>query len=145
LNLHGTALVLADRGLLIFGPAQGGKSSLALHLIDRCRQAGRFAALVADDQVLVRAAGSRLLCLRPEPIAGLMEIVPLGPVAVESVPAAVIDLAIGLVPSSDIGRIEEPGRFEAAGVTVPRLNVAVHNTLHSAAAVLAALRFLRPA
>src|SRR5690606_22558346 len=79
---------------------------------------------------------------RPDSIAGLAEIQPLGLVSMPSVEGAVIDLAVQLLPQGDLSRMEQWGKFEALSLNVPRLNVAVHNTVNSAMAVRAALRFL---
>ncbi|RWH23488.1 MAG: HPr kinase/phosphorylase, partial [Mesorhizobium sp.] len=35
-NIHATAILIGDRGVLITGPSGAGKTTLALTLIDHC-------------------------------------------------------------------------------------------------------------
>ena len=93
-NLHATGLVLGTRGLLIVGPSGTGKTTLALGLAASARRAGLFAALVADDQVMIAAENGRIVARRPASIAGLAEIRGAGIVRVETVAAAVMDFAV---------------------------------------------------
>lgn len=73
LNLHGGCILLAEAGILIRGPSGSGKSTLARELIAARQTRGGFAALVADDRVMVSRHGTRLVA-RPHPaIAGLIE------------------------------------------------------------------------
>ena len=93
-NLHATGLVLGTRGLLIVGPSGTGKTMLALGLLAAARRAGLFAALVADDQVMIAVENGRVIARRPASIAGLAEIRGAGIAKVESIAAAVMDLAV---------------------------------------------------
>ena len=54
-NFHATAVVLGDRGIVIAGEPGMGKTQLALDLISHARTQGRFARLVADDQIFLSA------------------------------------------------------------------------------------------
>lgn len=89
-TIHASAVAIDGRGLLILGPSGSGKSALALALM------GLGAQLVADDRVILRADGSRLVAACPVPIEGRIEARGLGllharaagPVAV----AQVVDL-----------------------------------------------------
>lgn len=139
-TIHGSACLLGDRGVLIRGASGSGKSSLALHLIHGFRLAGGFACLVADDRLFPAGHSGRLICHRPPPIAGLVEIRPVGPVEAESTASAVIDLVVELLPQDRIGRLEEPQEVEICAVRLPRLNVAARNMLTSAMAICATLR-----
>lgn len=139
-NLHASACVLADRGLLVMGPSGSGKTMLVLGLIDRFRCRGRHAALVADDQLLVESHAGKLLCRRPASIAGLAEIGPLGPMPVESLPAAIIDLAVELVPTHEIGRVEEARDILIEGVAIPSVRLPARSCETAALAVMALLR-----
>ena len=55
-NLHATAFVLGDRGILVSGPSGAGKSLLALTMVAQARASGMHARLVADDRVLAEAS-----------------------------------------------------------------------------------------
>ena len=102
-NIHATAVVLGDRGILIQGDSGSGKSTLALALVTGFVRAGRFARLVADDQVMVEARRGRLLAHTPESIAGLGEIHGLGPRAMEHEGTAVVDLVVSRCTESESG------------------------------------------
>ena len=78
-NIHASAVVLGDRGIVIVGSSGMGKTQLALTLICHARSFGWFARLVADDQVLLSAHGGRVICAAPATIAGLVEVRGVGP------------------------------------------------------------------
>ena len=122
-TIHATAVLVGARALLIRGPEGGGKSSLALRLIE----AGRmgllpFARLIGDDRLHLAVAHGRLL-VRPAPaLAGRIEIrgFDIARVAYEPVAAlgGVIDLA-----ADDAQRLPERQQVTVAisGVQLPRL------------------------
>ncbi|MDX3977824.1 HPr kinase/phosphorylase [Shinella sp.] len=93
-NVHATAIVVGTTGLLFVGPSGAGKSAVALHCIEEARGRGLFAALVSDDQVLIHAAGGRLVARAPSSIAGLAEVRGAGIVNVATIEAAVLSRAI---------------------------------------------------
>jgi len=66
--VHGSAIAVAGRGLLILGASGSGKTTLALELI------GFGAALISDDQVIASRSGNTVFLSAPEPISGLIEI-----------------------------------------------------------------------
>lgn len=138
-NLHATALVLGDRGVLIAGASGSGKTTLALALIDHMLKFGRFARLVADDQLFVEHANGRLIALAPAAIAGLVEIRGLGPRPIAWEPAVVIDLAVKLVPRGEMARLPEEAEVEIEAVRVPRLELAAHDAAANVFAVSARL------
>ena len=65
--LHGTAVALDGRGVLITGPSGSGKSALALQLM------AFGAQLIADDQVVIRREGDQVFASAPDAIRGLIE------------------------------------------------------------------------
>src|SRR5690606_25913485 len=79
MNFHGTAFIRGDKGVVVRGRSGAGKTTLALSLIGMYAARGRFAMLVADDQVFRKAHGRRLVCAVPETIAGLAEFRGIGP------------------------------------------------------------------
>lgn len=104
-NIHGTAIVIGTRGILFTGASGSGKSMLAFACIAAAKRQGAFAALVADDQVLVSRYEDRLLAGRPEAIASLIEFRGSGIARVESLPAAVLDLAVKVIPLPESERL----------------------------------------
>lgn len=139
-NLHATAFVLGDRGLMTTGASGAGKTTLALFLVDRAAAQGRFAALVADDQVFIERRSGSLIVRRPPSVAGLAERRGPGPLPVRSVSAARIDGVVELVPPGHAPRIEDEPVAGVAGVSLPRLRLAADNVVAAAMAVEAWLR-----
>jgi serine kinase of HPr protein (carbohydrate metabolism regulator) len=140
-NLHGTAVVLGDSGVLIIGRSGSGKTSLALDLIASAKGRGRFARLVADDQLFIRAASGRLVVEAPATIRGLVEVYGLGPTRSANEDFAVIDLVVRLVDAKNAPRFQKDGTEKVAGLELPTISVAERNTRASVAATLAQLLF----
>ena len=105
-NFHATAIVLGMTGLLFTGPSGSGKSSMAFACLNAARQAGLYAALIADDQVFIEQAGPHIIARRPETIAGLMEFRGTGIGAVESLPSALMHAAVRCLPPGDGERLQ---------------------------------------
>ncbi len=120
-NLHGTALVIGEAGLLALGESGAGKSSLALALIETARAQGRFGALVSDDRVLVAPRGGRLLARAHPVIAGRIEARGAGILALPHLPCAVIDAVIMLENAPQ--RLPEKEDCQIAGICLPRLRL----------------------
>lgn len=93
-TIHASAVAVEGRGLLILGPSGAGKSALALALM------GLGARLVADDRVVLRADGDRLLADCPPAIRGRIEARGLGILRAD--PAGPVPLAQVV----DLGRAE---------------------------------------
>jgi serine kinase of HPr protein (carbohydrate metabolism regulator) len=136
-NIHATALVLGDRGVLIRGASGSGKTTLALALIARFQSHGRFARLVGDDQLFPMARSGRLVVRAPAAIAGLVEIPGIGPQPLPFLPEAVIDRVVWLVPETEAPRMAGPRTETIAGVELPRLDLAARKTAAAALAVTA--------
>ena len=110
-----SCVAIRGRGVLIEGEPGGGKSSLALALIDR------GATLVGDDGVLLEARDKRLWALPPPAIAGLLEIRNVG---LATLPAAPAPLALVLRLDPDATRhIEAPERTTLAGLDLPMVRL----------------------
>ncbi|MEQ1951544.1 HPr kinase/phosphorylase [Mesorhizobium sp. CN2-181] len=142
-NLHGTAIIIGDRGVLIRGASGSGKTTLALALLTVSRNAGRHATLVADDQVLVAPRENRLICLAPPRIAGLVEVRGLTPRPVAHAQSAVIDLLVSLVEETDAPRYSEDCWSEIAGCRLLELMLPSRN-VNGALAALAVCLSLPP-
>lgn len=106
--MHATALVAGETGILVTGSSGSGKSALALNLIRTAAAAGRFAALVADDQVLLQPAAGRVIALAPPATAGLVEVRGSAILQVPHLPRAVMHVVISLDPSNDQPRLPDP-------------------------------------
>lgn len=126
-NIHGTALVLGDRGILITGQSGSGKTTLALTLVGHFCTHGRFARLVSDDQILVEARGGRLLAQAPATITGLVEVPGIGPRPVPTEQAVVIDLVLRLVAEGAPARLQDNATEAIAGCALPRFDLARRN------------------
>jgi HPr kinase/phosphorylase len=142
-TIHASAVLVGARAVLIRGPSGGGKSYLALALIEAA-QAGalRFARLVGDDRVHLEAVHKRLLVRPAAKLAGLIEVRGLGIRQVPFEPVAVVGLVVDL-------QAENGERLPSAamhstiveGLTLPRLAVA--SGADPLPMVLAALRTAR--
>lgn len=139
-NLHATAVLLGDFGVVITGASGSGKTTLALALIDRFSRAGQFSRLVSDDQILVEAtADGRLLCRTPQPIAGLAEVYGFGPARVDFESWMIADLLVRLVPAVEAQRFPEVRAESVAGTGLPCLTLAARNTPAAVLAISARL------
>lgn len=105
INIHATAVVIGTRGILFVGASGSGKSALAFSCLSQTKRCGAFAALVADDRVLLSREGGSLVARCPSAIAGLIELRGSGIASVESVPAAVLDVAVQVVSLPDADRL----------------------------------------
>lgn len=103
-NLHASAVLIGEAGVLIRGPAGSGKSSLVLQLLDHERET---AWLVSDDQVIVAAHHGRLVADTPATIAGQLEIRGQGIITRPHVAPVVIGLVVELRPADECPRMPE--------------------------------------
>ncbi|MDW6024520.1 HPr kinase/phosphorylase [Mesorhizobium sp. BAC0120] len=140
MNIHATALVLGDRGVLITGASGSGKTTLALVLIRKFLLAGSFARLVADDQIFVKPRHGRVVVYSPRTIAGLAEVYGLGPQLLPHFESAVVDLVVRLVPKADAPRLSDPLTETVASIALPRLDLPSRNRTASSLAVAAWLK-----
>ncbi|UVK43116.1 HPr kinase/phosphorylase [Mesorhizobium sp. AR07] len=138
-NIHATAILIGERGILVTGASGSGKTTLALALIDHCRQRGLFSRLIGDDQLFVEAHAGRLLCRAPATIAGLVEVPGLGPRPLPFEPAGIVDLHVRLMPSGETARFQEDAGSSIAGCQVPRIDVAERNIVAALPVVMARL------
>ncbi len=116
-QIHATCVAVEGLGVLLRGPSGGGKSDLALRLIDE------GATLVADDRCDLAVEGGRLLASPPAPIAGLMEIRGLGIARLKYLEKVPVGLVIELVALQRVERIPKADSREFLGVTVPLIHL----------------------
>ena len=122
-NMHASAVVVGDRGVLISGASGLGKSGLALALVAYARMLGWFGCLVGDDQLLLSGHEGRLLCTVPGTLAGLVEIRGLGPRPIAHERKAPVDLHVVLVEKGAAQRFPEPETGILDGCTLPILRL----------------------
>lgn len=135
--VHATSVEIGGHAVLIRGPSGGGKSDLALRLIDG------GATLVADDQTAVTMDGGRLFVSVPETIAGLLEVRGLGIVRVAHRARAPLALVVDLVQAKDVDRLPEPSSAQLLGLMVPRVALAAFEASTPAKVRLAMLSATR--
>ena len=111
--VHATCVALAAGGVMIRGPSGSGKSDLALRLIDQ------GAYLVADDQVLLRVEGGRLMARSPEILSGMLEVRGIGPMPVPRTAEVAVCLAVDLIPEEAVERLPEPDYAVFHGCRIP--------------------------
>jgi serine kinase of HPr protein (carbohydrate metabolism regulator) len=128
-TVHGTAVALEGRGILIRGPSGSGKSLLALALLDEWESRGREAMLVADDGVGLRVEGDQVIMEAPETIAGLIELRGRGVVERPHVGRARLNVVIDLVAAlermpEESAFVTRVGGLEVARCPVPQAGLA---------------------
>lgn len=143
LNVHATALLVGDRGILVTGASGSGKTTLALALVERFSARGLLCRLVGDDRLFVAAVDGRLVCRAPATIAGLAEVPGIGPRPILTEPAMVADLVLRLVPAAAAERFQAEAVETVAGCALPRLDLAERNVV-AALPVLASRLGLAP-
>ncbi|HCL65272.1 MAG TPA: hypothetical protein DIC56_10640 [Rhizobium sp.] len=126
-NIHATAIVAGTTGFLFIGPSGSGKSALAFSCIAEAASLGLFSALIADDRVVLSAYGAHLLARCPQSIVGLIELRYGGIAKVESLPAALVHVAVLPVASGATDRLPpENERFStSSGRELPIVRVPV--------------------
>jgi hypothetical protein len=117
-RIRGTCVAVDGRGVLLRGPSGGGKSDLALRLIDR------GARLVSDDYTDIEHRGGRLFASAPPEISGMLEVRGLGVLRVASEASVGLDVIIDLAATADTPRMPASEQLELHGVFVPIFRLA---------------------
>jgi HPr kinase/phosphorylase len=126
--VHGTAVAIGGRGLLLRGPPGAGKSDLAVRLVDG------GARLVADDQVELRRAGTQILVSAPAAIAGLIEVRGIGIIRLHALTEVPLALVADLAPPAKVERLPDCHFEDVLGLRIPLIAIAAFEA--SAAAKL---------
>ena len=100
-RVHGTCVAVGGQGALFRGASGSGKSDLALRLIERGAQ------LVADDQVVIEAAGEGLRSRAEPRLRGKLEVRGVGILDVPSVAGAPLLAVFDLCPAEGVPRLPE--------------------------------------
>ncbi|MFN4097810.1 MAG: HPr kinase/phosphorylase [Sphingomonas sp.] len=111
--LQATCVAIGERAVLLLGPPGCGKSTLALHLLDR------GARLVGDDGVTLTVLGDRVMAAPAPQIAGLIEVRNVGLVHMPAVRAPVA-LILHLTDAAP-RFVERAGSEDLLGIAVPEL------------------------
>jgi len=126
-NVHGTAIALGAKAVLIRGAPGSGKSDLALRCLAIAPTAliPCPAALVADDRVDLRRAGDRIVAEAPATIRGKLEVRGLGVLSVPCIASAQLVLVADIAPLDTIERLPDPAPItELLGIRLPLMHVA---------------------
>lgn len=124
-NIHGTAVELFGKAVLLRGQPGSGKSDLALKLIDR------GATLISDDQIRIEKEGGSLFLSAPKSIANLLEIRGLGIIYFDCLDHVCLALVVDLSRDSIFERLPEPCSCEIEGCKFPQLKLdAKRESLH---------------
>ncbi len=117
INIHASAIIINNKGVLVRGESGSGKSLLALQCLDVFE---RKSALVADDRVDISVENSEIYMHTPKNIEGLIELRGRGVIKKEYVKKARLDLIVDLVDEFD--RYPEEDEFFIAlqGIKLPR-------------------------
>lgn len=125
--VHGTCIALGRAGALLRGPSGSGKSDLALRFLFLARRgpaALEPPTLVADDQVVLTRAETRLLANAPEAIKGKLEVRGIGIVEAKVASDVELKLVVDLVPPKDVERMpSEDARLRLLGVDVAHIRL----------------------
>ena len=122
---HATCVIAGTIGILIRGVSGSGKSALADMLLTAARAKGHFAALIADDRVILTANAGRLIGRAPDALKGLMEVRGHGIVNVPYEPSARIGIVADLKELPDLERLPDDPVGEAVleGINVPAVPI----------------------
>ena len=112
-TVHGTCVALGDAAALLRGSSGSGKSDLALRFLylpfDRL---GAEPALVADDQVILRRDGDRVLASCPPPLDRKIEVRGCGIAQLKASAQATLKLIVDLDCTGDRPRFPERTEWE---------------------------------
>ncbi len=117
---------------MLRGESGGGKSDLALRLIDS------GAVLVSDDRCDLRLDEGRVIAEAPRSLAGLLEVRGVGVVKVPATQRTPLVLVVDLVPADSIERLPTAATCVLLGTEVPLLSLAAFEASSAAKVRLAA-------
>ena len=106
-TIHATLVQLFGCGVLLRGPSNSGKSSIALRLLDEAEQSRTPCSLIADDQVILASKVDHLFGMVPDHLFGKIEVRGVGIIDVEARDQCMIDLVVDLVPHQSLERMPD--------------------------------------
>ena len=128
INIHGCAVLIGTRGVLIRGQSAFGKTSLANGLIEEHIVSKKFARWIADDRVILSVNNGEIIARCPESIFGLAEHCHLGIQPIRTAASAILDLVIDLMPHKELDRMPDPKTTIILGIELPLLHVPCRET-----------------
>lgn len=114
--VHGTAVAIDNKGVLILGPSGSGKSDLSIQLIDR------GAMLISDDQVITSRSSDGITLGPPENIAGKIEVYSLGIIEMPFVANIPLSMIVSLSEKPSRFPFDNPSR-QYLGIDVPTITI----------------------
>lgn len=128
-NLHATAIVVGETGILFTGPSGSGKSELAFSFLVEAQRCGLNHALVADDQIFISTHNDQIIAERPETILGLIELRGSGIITVLSVASAIMHYAVTPALSQESPRLPPEDEIFSlpCGGKLPLLRIPLHS------------------
>ncbi|KJS37026.1 MAG: hypothetical protein VR70_13220 [Rhodospirillaceae bacterium BRH_c57] len=115
--LHATCVAVSGHGVLLRAPSGGGKSDLALRLIDG------GALLVGDDYCAFTVRDGTLVAAPQAALAGLLEVRGVGIVRLPHAAEAAVRLIVDLVPGGPVERLPESSGAMLFGVPLPAVRL----------------------
>ena len=109
-RVHGTAVAVGNRAVLLRGPSGSGKSDLAFRCLGLAASplVPNPVKLVSDDQVILNQEGTALIARAPPTLFGKIEVRGVGILEVDAVPQAELVLIADLVDEGTIERYPDP-------------------------------------
>ena len=129
--VHATAIVVGEKGFLFIGQSGSGKTQAALSCLADARKHGQFAALIADDRVILEIVSGRLVAHCPKPILGQAEIRGSGIFNFNYRPSVVISCLIAPGQAIGVERIpDQDEEYALDDVGLPVLRMDYRSILH---------------
>ena len=116
-RLHATAVDIAGKGVLLCGPSGGGKSDLALRLVDR------GASFIADDQIELTLRRRGIHAAAVSSMRGYLEVRGLGLTSLPVMGGTFVALIVDLVPPEDVPRLPQASSRLLLGKKIPLLKL----------------------
>lgn len=128
-NLHATAIVVDETGILFVGPSGSGKSELAFSFLIEAQRCGLNHALVADDQIFISIRDGQIIAERPQTISGLIELRGSGIITMTSVAATALHYAVTPALSPESPRLPPEDEIFSlpCGGQLPLLRIPLHS------------------
>lgn len=140
-NIHACAIVVKKFGILITGPAQSGKSTLADAIVHSLTQQKQFASWVADDQVKTEIIKNKNILIAKPMIPAQAEKTFFGIENIQYMSAAVIDLIVEIKKQKEMERMPE-NKMSDIFPFLPTIQVPEKNVNIAMSLVMAKLKII---